>query len=264
MLDAWNARLGSASPRNREERIRAQCAQEEDDQEAQQRDDRRIMARLTPAQKDIRVLKLLIGLRNPRILGPLVARGFRLEDAEEGWRLLREVGRFRFDVMAPPKPDPRLIAQLDHWENTWFPVADATLNRHFPEVHKRVFLNLSQTEGPAVIVSVGALLDRITALEGGGTEDREARQLLVRRGLTDTVLEEARLLLDTIGKTELNTAVPDLEADRADMVAARGAMWSWYLEWSRIARGVIRDGNLLRELGFKSVGQEADDAEQEE
>lgn len=27
-------------------------------------------------------------------------------------------------------------------------------------------------------------------------------------------------------------------------------MWSWYLEWSRIARAVITDRRLLRDLGF--------------
>ena len=27
-------------------------------------------------------------------------------------------------------------------------------------------------------------------------------------------------------------------------------MWSWYLEWSTIARTAIKDGSLLRYLGF--------------
>jgi len=27
-------------------------------------------------------------------------------------------------------------------------------------------------------------------------------------------------------------------------------MWTWYLEWSAIARGVIRDRRQLRALGF--------------
>jgi hypothetical protein len=28
-------------------------------------------------------------------------------------------------------------------------------------------------------------------------------------------------------------------------------MWKWYLEWSAISRAAIKDGNLLRRLGFQ-------------
>jgi hypothetical protein len=47
------------------------------------------------------------------------------------------------------------------------------------------------------------------------------------------------------------TKEPILQFDEAAYKTAETEMWGWYLEWSKICRHVIKDGNLLRALGFK-------------
>ena len=220
------------------------------------------MAKLTLGQKANRVLKLLLGLRNPRALAALTAHGFRGSDLEEGWRLLRSQAKVAFDLAPAPNADPSLIEKLDQWENAWFPIAHAALRRHFPAVRDKVFLNLSQTEGPAVIISVGTLVDRVAALSDGDEESQKAGKLLSERGLTSAVLEEARALLKQLGSPAAGTP-ENLEKQRVDAIAAEAELWSWYLEWGQIARTVISDRRLLRELGFlqSSSGRVEDDGD---
>lgn len=106
------------------------------------------MAKLTLGQKPDRAINLLIGLRNPRIAAALVAHGFTNADLQEGWALLRAVGKSQLDAdPGQPAIDPTTLQQLDKWENKWFAIAQATLQRHAPEVSGWFFKNLSQTEG---------------------------------------------------------------------------------------------------------------------
>jgi hypothetical protein len=108
------------------------------------------MAKERIGDKAERVLKLLLGLRNKKVASALASRGFGKDDLEEGLALLRGVTDVSLAVLPPSSPNPAVIEQIDRWENEWFPVANATLLRHHPEIHARVFLNLSQTEGVAV------------------------------------------------------------------------------------------------------------------
>jgi hypothetical protein len=215
------------------------------------------------------VLKLLLGLRNPRTLAYLTAHGFTKEDQEEGWRLLRSQAKVAIDKPPAGNVDPDQIAKLDAWENFWFPIVSATLQRRFPEVHEKVFLNLSQTEGPAVIISVGTLVERVTALRDGDEQSRRAAQTLAQRGLTNAVLDQARALLAELGLPTGEAPVPDLKTVRNDALLAEAELWSWYLEWGQIARAVIPDRRLLRELGFlrpvgSASGEEGAEGEEEE
>ncbi len=227
------------------------------------------MARLTIGQKAERVLKLLIALRNPRIAAALARHGFANADLDEGWALLRNVTRTRLDVAEePPNTDPDALGALDAWENQWFVIADATLKRHAPEIHARVFRNLSQTEGMAVIVSVGTFLERFepidkTEAEGGfGQAGKEARKLLSQRGLTKKVVDEAKALLGKLRKVD--GPLPDLEkiaAEDESFEKAEGALWAWYLEWSAIARKAVTHRGLLRQLGFLRTTASGKDVE---
>ena len=123
------------------------------------------MAKLTLGQKADRVLDLLLGLRNARVAAALRAHGFKNEDLTEGWTLLRAVGKTKLDAEPePPVLDADALQRLDEWENKWFPITSATLTRHAPEVAKWFFKNLSQTEGPAVILSVGTFVERFANL----------------------------------------------------------------------------------------------------
>lgn len=205
----------------------------------------------------------MLGLRNPRSLALLASRGFGQSDLDEGWKLLRNLAKVSFDAPPPKKADPKLIVELDEWENTWFPVADATLSRRFPAVHADVFRNLSQTEGPAVVVSVGTFVERLTGLRDGAGERQQAAELLAARGLDEGTLAKASALLVKLGKPETHESPPDLEAQREGAAAAEEELWSWYREWSQLARGVITDRRLLRELGFLKIARPAEDCGEE-
>ncbi|WP_437566911.1 hypothetical protein [Sorangium sp. So ce542] len=215
------------------------------------------MARLTLRQKAERVLKLLLALRTNEIAAALVAHGFTDADLAEGWRLLQGLTRPRLDIaMRRSAPEPDLIAALDGWENHWFPIAAATLKRRHPEVHAWMFRNLGQTEGAAVVVSVGTFVERWDQLarrkDKGGPEGdgREARKLLARRGITREVVDEARELLARAEKVEPAVARSPADPEN-DGEQAEADLWGWYLEWSAVVRSAIQDRKLLRELGYR-------------
>ena len=122
--------------------------------------------------------------------------GFTDEDLREGWDLLQTLGQLRVDTLAP-SVDTGAVQALDDWENLWFPIADAALARRFPVVHQGLFLNLTQTQGPEVTLSVQIFVDRIDAMASGtsahGREGVEAARWLAKRGLTPETRQHARI-----------------------------------------------------------------------
>jgi len=216
------------------------------------------MAKLTIGQKAERVITFLVALRNRRIAAHLAQHGFSQKDLNEGWSLLRDITRTSLDVpLDQSDADPDALRALDAWENKWFAIAAATLKRNAPQSHDWLFRNLSQTEGVAVIVSVGTFVDRLDLLdkpqsEGGlGASGEEAKKILAARGLTKTIIEEAKALLDKLQKVD--GPLPDIEKDDAETASfdkAEDALWDWYLEWSAIARQAIQKRSYLKQLGF--------------
>ena len=209
---------------------------------------------LTIGMKAQRCLRLLLGLRNPRVANALAFYGFSEKDVEEGWELLQACGRTRFDADVAAPGDVATINALDQWEDKWFPISSAALQRHYPATHARLFLNLSQTEGPEVAMSVRTFLDRFEGMANGegnyGAEGRKAAELLVRRGMTAAVITEARSLLSTLGKVAPPQVPFSIEEQKAELVRAEDAMWAWYLEWSAMTRVAIKQRSLLKQLGF--------------
>jgi hypothetical protein len=223
------------------------------------------MSKLSLTQKTTRVLRFLLGLRHPQIAGLLVEHGFSNNDLEEGWSLLRSAVGVRLDWVAPPEAPPGKIKQLDEFENKWFPIAKASLQRTFPEVHDNIFRNLAQTEGVEVVVSVGTFVERIEALGASGVGvsnnvEASARALLERRGLDALAIGQARQLLDELTVTGLADESEGGTGRFADEKEAERALWSWYREWSTISRACIKNKNFLRTLGFlKRTGSSVDD-----
>ncbi len=226
------------------------------------------MAKLTIGQKAERVLKLLMGLRNPRVAEALRQYGFQDKDLEEGWQRLKALTDNRLSVRAPTKQDPSLLAQLDAWENRWFPVAQASLRGRFPEAHAYLFLNLTQTAGAEVILSVSTFLQRLNRLASEPAlkaEGAAARELLLTRGLNAAAIQAASALLEQLGT--LAPAAPAVVPDPAQQAEAEASMWSWYLEWGEIARVAVSERRLLKELGFLNAKRpviEEESAPQEE
>ena len=214
------------------------------------------MAKLTLGQKANRTLTFLIGLRNARVMAWLKPCGFGHTDLQEGWSLLRAVGKSQLDA-DPDEPayDPITLRVLDEWENKWLTIADATLTRHAPEVQAWLFKNLAPTEGAAVVLSVGTFVERWEGLDkvdsGAPKSGKAAKKKLAERGLDKATIDEAKTLLHRLGGASGPIPnLPDLEADAEQLAKAEEAMWGWYLEWSRIARKVITQRGLLRQLGF--------------
>jgi len=218
------------------------------------------MAKLSIGQKADRVLKLLMGLRNARISELLKQYGFTEKDRTQGWMLLKALTDGRLAERGPTRQDPALIRLLDEWENRWFPIASASLKNRFPEAHEWLFLNLTQTEGNAVVISVSTFVDRLgklatePSLEARGAE---ARELLTQRGLNAATMQVATTMLSALDATA--PSGPTSVVDPEQAAQAEQAMWTWYLEWGEIARVAITDRRLLRELGFLSYQKPVSD-----
>jgi len=227
------------------------------------------MARLTVGQKAERVLALMLGLRKQKIAETLAAHGFSDDDMAEGWQLMQGLTRTRLGIIAGiAAASPGLVQKVDAWENKWFPIAESALKRHQPALHAWMFRNLTQTEGAAALLSVGTFIERHDALtkppSKGGPDDstigEAAKKLLTKRGITKEVIDEARALLEEAGTLEESVPQPA----ELDYTAAEAALWSWYLEWSTIARSAITSRKLLRELGFRQTTSKGEDADGED
>ena len=234
------------------------------------------MAKMTIGQKAERVLTLLLALRNVRIAGTLARHGFTNADLQEGWTLLRSVTRTQLDAPINEAPvDNDALQALDEWENKWFVITSATLQRRAPNVHEVLFRNLSQTEGVEVIVSVGTFLDRWVNIDkpvadGGLDQDgKEAKKIMAKRGLTTAVINDAKALVAKL--RHVDGPLPDLEkieAEEANFEKAERELWAWYLEWSAIARNAIKQRSLLKKLGFlqdngRSADEDGENAEEQ-
>lgn len=184
---------------------------------------------------------------------------------QEGWTLLNALGAGKLAVLPAGPRDMETLLQLDAWENQWFPIAQAALERRFPAVAARFFLNLVQTEGPEVAISVRTFVDRYEELAAGnakyGAEAKKAHELLLSRGLTPEVVNEAKALLGKLQQVAGPSETVSAEAQQAELEQAEAAMWGWYLEWSKIARVAIKQRPLLKQLGFLVArrGVEEDD-----
>ncbi len=195
------------------------------------------MPRGSMTQKMQTVTTFLIGLRHRVIREQLAVHGLTDREIERGWRLVMAVGDDGRFAQAPSTAP--LIAELDAWENLWFPIADAALRARLPEVHAVLFKNLKQSTGLEVVMGVRTFVDRVEVLEG------EGRALLNARGLTSARLDEARALLGRIERAD-STPLPSV----ADAANDEDAMWRWYKEWAAVARVAITDRRQRTALGF--------------
>ena len=173
--------------------------------------------KLSLGEKTFRVVRFLLGVRNPRVAQALAGYGFKQTDRDEGWSLIYALGQGRLAVLPPGPRDMEALLKLDAWENQWFPIAQAALDRRFPAVAARFFLNLSQTEGPEVAISVRTFVDRFDELaampDKYGAEAPTAVELLRERGVTAAVIEEARKLLTTLTQVAEPAEAVDLEQE---------------------------------------------------
>ncbi len=209
------------------------------------------MARTTIGQKAQRVVKFLMGARNPTVVAALGAHGFTEKDLREGLMHLATVTRLRlgsYDV----GEQPRLVQELEEFERKWFGIAKLALQHHYPALAAQLFANLTALGGSEAAVAVSTFIERLSALEdpngAHGADAAAARALLSERGLTAAKLAEGKAIIDQLGTFQAADAAA--VSVSTDQEAAERAMWAWYLEWAGIARLAIRDRRVLRALGF--------------
>jgi len=120
----------------------------------------------------------------------------------------------------------------------------------------------SSTSGPAVVVSVRTFIERFDEMAASvgsyGPEGAAATALLATRGLTRAVIDEARELLETVGRIETYPDVTTVDQDQEDLAKAEASLWAWYLEWSQIARIAVTQRSLLKQMGFVQSQSKAD------
>ena len=69
------------------------------------------------------------------------------------------------------------------------------------------------------------------------------------------LVEEARGLLTALAKVLSRAEAVTFEEQEAALARAEVALWAWYLEWSGIARAIIKDRRVLASLGFRGRGR---------
>jgi hypothetical protein len=201
----------------------------------------------------MRALRFLNAATSPKIRAKLSTRGFDEAELAEGWRLLQGATGHTMEVAAPKPAQPTLLDLLDSWENEHFPIISASLKRNFPEIHDAVFLNLSQTEGPALLVTLPTLHERLVGLKKS-KDGKAALALLAKRGIDEAVLEALAELI-----AQATSIKPDVERRAAAEQTSKDArelaikaLDAYLDEWSALARQLITNKTHLRQLGLMS------------
>lgn len=217
------------------------------------------MARIKVGEKAIKTRNLIFGLRDARVAALLSPYGFSSAALEEGHNLVMKVVELQLKGRAAQIVDaPNIVAKADEFEGHWLPIVKIVLERPYPQIAKELYSNIVRVDGKDAATTTVVFLERLDAMERGeapyGEEGPKAREYLRTRGLTDAVIAAAQHNVDRIQvvatpRVFVAPVAPEEEA------AAVKAMWDWYLEWSRLARQVIQDGNLLKMLGFKKPGR---------
>jgi len=206
------------------------------------------MGKMTIGQKAGRVLHFILGLRNSHVLQIMAAHGFKPRDLDEGWAFLRGATEAKLAITSPPAPDPSILLSLDTWENRWFPIAVASLRSRHTAAYEMLFRNLSQTQGPEVVISVGTFLSRLQELKST-PDGKVAADLLASRGINDEVISQANAMLAKL-QVSNNFVFPASNQSEEEDKKREDDLWNWYREWGSIARVVVTDRRELKALGF--------------
>lgn len=104
-------------------------------------------------------------------------------------------------------------------------------------------------------------LERLDELGAtGGPEESRALEHLARRGLDAETTDEARRLVGRLMSPP--PASPGRELCPEAVARAEAELWSWFIEWSTIARAVIKSRRQLRLLGYLASKRDADEPDE--
>lgn len=213
------------------------------------------MAKLGPAGKVRRLLEFLLGLRDDRVLSALASRGFTDADRATGWDLLRALGTTQC-VPIRTSMDNSAFSSLDAWRREWIRLVRVSLAHGFADLDAKLFRRIDGATQPSLEV-VSVFLNRFEKLERSSDATTQAALAKLReRGFTAERREEAKQMLQAVLQFKPPKS-PDPAMRRAAIRKAEAALWAYYIEWSQIARTVIKDARLLEMLGYRE-GQAPD------
>lgn len=199
-----------------------------------------------------RTLRFYNGARVPEIFQMLEPYGFSREVIIQGATLLATAANLRKKAITFEDKAPGLTTRLEEFQSLWVPVTRATLNASYPELAQAFFEGLVQRRGLEAPLGVTTFVTRLGELESGtapwGPDGAAARQLLAERGLTQAVIDEAHALLDQWRDVPESPVLSPAETDEIER--ATEAAWDWYVEWSTIARAVLKRRRDLHTLGL--------------
>lgn len=208
-----------------------------------------------------RALTFLRGIaQSPIIYALLAGGGFTSDEYQLGWKLLHAASGYKLPSEAPPTPPPTpslsAIKELDAWDEDGFRRIRSALDRLHPAQAAFVFRDgLAASVGPAAVLGVHTLLDRLDELESGKDrdatrkEDQAALATLAKRGITKDERSRLRGLVDTaenVGAPAALPAAPEPEERRKTLLA----LYTWYKDWSNTAHSVLRKRAHLITLGL--------------
>ncbi len=190
----------------------------------------------------------------------LRAHGFDAAEQKLGWTLLHAVSGFTEDAAAETV-DVKVrdaINSLDAWDEDGFRIVRAALTRLHPAQATFVLAGIGPSVGAGAVVGVKTLLGRLDALEKSPErkatrkEDQAALDTLATRGIN--AKERARLadLVQTAqSATEVEAPDETGKAAREEVyVEALRALRVWYVDWSEMARSVVKRRDYLIRLGL--------------
>lgn len=199
------------------------------------------------------VIRFLYTVVDPRFLRRAVRAGYTKGEHAEIWGLFdRAAGRERgLDEHAGTEleSDPerkRLLAEVDDFENLWFPRVDKIIRRNAPEADAERFVatffqDLAQQPlGPGVLDSVSTFLNRVDQLTSSKLPGAAKVLATLRtRGITDAKTSEirdmiAKLRSGTLRKSSADAAAA-AKAAQAQTEAVRELRLAWG-DWSTTLR----------------------------
>ncbi len=204
----------------------------------------------TLAQKAEATARLLVGMRLGEVTEALAPYGFGPEVIDEGFARLRALVSARGEIPIPTQERGATLAELESEYTRWLAIARRVLARQ-PTERDALVHGLGRTRGGTVILTLTLLLERLDALERGeppfGPGGPEASALLAARGLDDAERKRLRARMGTVcGTIDIRPA----RAAREREEEALDRLWTWYQEWSLLARKAVTSHPARLALGF--------------
>ena len=220
-----------------------------------------------------RIQRFLVNIADLDLASRATQVGYDNDEHALGWRLLTlaagqsrplEHAMMLGEGQALDRSETRRrLMWLDHFENVWFKRARNAIRRFVSPAQRDQFEQTfffempQQPLGPSVVGSVARFLERVEMMRDSEVEGaEEALGSLVKKGLTEALLAEAREMIEasqSIPQTPDDTArrLDPLREAAAEQIEAYESANLWYNDWADTLRSELDYHDQLR-LGLRS------------